>query len=389
MLDGESTCTPWAELEPQTQIPDPAPASVPRRGEPSLVVGRAGGPVPDRGNRARRATGRSWKGRLLQQWPTEDGYLMLTIARNLAIGNGMTTSDGSIPSNGVQPMATFLWGSGRSGRSTATSATASPSCLALELLVSVLTAWALFRLGCAAFHRRSQAKEWAALAALAWWASPVAVPHTMNCLETGLYLWLGLEAWRAWLQTPEDAPFKRWVWLGVLCGLVFWARIDAVLLVGAMTLAHLVLGPRGARLGQALTFSGVSALIAVPWVIHNIVQFGSPMPISGQSESMGAAFGRERTASPLHSVRGGRGGGPRAGAFGAGSGGRRSRTGRGGGLRAHGCSAVTKCATARTQTAVGGRWLHAPPLCVLRVLLRGRPLPGPLPGTRGSPPSRC
>ncbi len=40
---------------------------------------------------------------------TEDGYLMLTIARNMAIGLGMSVSEGTIHSNGVQPLATFLF----------------------------------------------------------------------------------------------------------------------------------------------------------------------------------------------------------------------------------------------------------------------------------------
>jgi hypothetical protein len=40
---------------------------------------------------------------------TEDGYLMLTVARNLAIGYGLTVSDGTIATNGFQPLATFLF----------------------------------------------------------------------------------------------------------------------------------------------------------------------------------------------------------------------------------------------------------------------------------------
>jgi hypothetical protein len=35
---------------------------------------------------------------------SEDGYLMMTIARNMAIGEGMSTADGTIPTNGTQPL---------------------------------------------------------------------------------------------------------------------------------------------------------------------------------------------------------------------------------------------------------------------------------------------
>src|SRR5215831_20633195 len=48
-------------------------------------------------------------GRLFRQFPTEDGYLMLTIARNIALGHGMSVSDGLQPTNGTQPLATLLW----------------------------------------------------------------------------------------------------------------------------------------------------------------------------------------------------------------------------------------------------------------------------------------
>ena len=50
-------------------------------------------------------------GRLLRQFPTEDGYLMLTIARNLALGKGFAVADGTIATNGTQPLATFLYAS--------------------------------------------------------------------------------------------------------------------------------------------------------------------------------------------------------------------------------------------------------------------------------------
>ena len=40
---------------------------------------------------------------------SEDGYLMQTVARNMAIGLGMSTAEGTIPTNGVQPLATFAY----------------------------------------------------------------------------------------------------------------------------------------------------------------------------------------------------------------------------------------------------------------------------------------
>ena len=50
--------------------------------------------------------------RLFWLFMSEDGYLMQTVARNLALGLGMSTADGTMPTNGVQPLAsaeTDLW----------------------------------------------------------------------------------------------------------------------------------------------------------------------------------------------------------------------------------------------------------------------------------------
>ncbi|MEM7679171.1 MAG: hypothetical protein AAF449_24595, partial [Myxococcota bacterium] len=47
--------------------------------------------------------------RLLEQFVTEDGYFMLAIARNLAIGNGFSIADGEMPTNGTQPLTTLIF----------------------------------------------------------------------------------------------------------------------------------------------------------------------------------------------------------------------------------------------------------------------------------------
>ena len=46
---------------------------------------------------------------IAQFFITEDGYLMLTVARNFAIGNGLSVSNALIATNGVQPLTTFLY----------------------------------------------------------------------------------------------------------------------------------------------------------------------------------------------------------------------------------------------------------------------------------------
>jgi hypothetical protein len=226
-------------------------------------------------------------------FPTEDGYLMLQVARNLATGSGLSTAAGTIPTNGVQPLATFLWAGAFwlvQGDKTAGVALV----LALEIALSGLAAFAILRLGRTLFRASAHAGPAAALAAAAWWASPVALPHTMNCLESSLYALLVLLATCAFAagHARADGPWTagRCLGLGVLLGGVFWARNDGVFFVLGVTLVHLLSGARAGaaprRLLESVAMGTTSILVAAPWLAFNQLRFGSLVPISGQSEAM-------------------------------------------------------------------------------------------------------
>jgi hypothetical protein len=241
------------------------------------------------------------KGRLLRQFPTEDGYLMMTIARNLALGNGMSTAEGWIPTNGTQPgfnlvEALCFWLVGGQRRT---------GVLMIELVqcaVAMLAAWSLYSLGKHILHERSWGARAAALAAAFWYASANVVPHTMNCLETGAYVLMVLTSVGCWQTLWEKARdletplLARAAWVGVVLGATFWVRIDAIFLIGALTVAHVAWAwPQGrkrffARLGESLIAGGVSLAIAAPWLLYNRIRFGHFMPISGLAESGGSAW---------------------------------------------------------------------------------------------------
>ncbi len=237
------------------------------------------------------------KGRLLQQFPTEDGYLMMTIARNLALGHGMSTAAGWIPTNGTQPgfnltEALCFWlvnGNRRAG------------VLIIELLqcaIAVLAAWSIFALGKRILRERSWGREAAALAAALWYASSNAVPHTMNCLETGAYVLLVLTSVRIWLASWEKArdretpQLARAIAAGAVLGVTFWFRIDAVFLIGALTFTHVAWSWRGdrphlrSRLLESTVAGVVSVAMAAPWLLHNRIRFGHFIPVSGLAESV-------------------------------------------------------------------------------------------------------
>ncbi|HSC87799.1 MAG TPA: hypothetical protein VLC09_11035 [Polyangiaceae bacterium] len=246
-------------------------------------------------------------GRLFKQFPTEDGYLMLTIARNLGLGRGMSTAEGWIPTNGTQPLFNFIEaigfylfdGSRRAGVTWA---------LVCELLLSIACAYGLYRLTLRLLAQRPAiASSSAYLAGAAWFASPVIVPHSMNCLETTLYATFIVYSVEAWLTlwAGRAAPQVAWARaaaVGLLLGGCVWARIDAVFLVAAMTGCHFLLGARGgaarSRFAESFTMGAVAVLVASPWLINNRIQFGSFMPISGTAQSLSASFGSNAAYVP-------------------------------------------------------------------------------------------
>ncbi len=238
-------------------------------------------------------------GRLFRQFPTEDGYLMLTIARNLALGHGMSTADGTMPTNGTQPLATFLWalcafvvGSDKGATIVAV--------LVVELAIATATAYGIYRTALGVLAPTPAARSCAMLAAAAWFASMSVIIHSMNCLESGLYVLVLvlvlLQVFRP--RTSRANPdLRHWVALGVTLGVAFWARNDAVLVCASIAVVHLGWGlpyapPRVAQRFAELAVAGsLVVFIAAPWLLFNYTQFGHIMPISGQSEAMDVRFG--------------------------------------------------------------------------------------------------
>jgi len=242
---------------------------------------------------------------LFRSFPTEDGYLMLTVARNLSLGLGMTHAAGSIATNGVQPLGAFL-------QALAFSLTESGREETVRLLLTfyaalaALTAFAVFRLGLVLLGNSSDARRASALAAAVWFASPVAFFHTMNMLETGLYAFLVVVAvlvFARWHREGKGGPWSpgRCAVMGALLGIAFWARNDAVFLMAAIGLAHWAASTAEASLWRRVRETevmGVAALaIALPWLSYNLWGFGSLMPVSGLAHLRPGALGSNLAAA--------------------------------------------------------------------------------------------
>jgi hypothetical protein len=233
-------------------------------------------------------------GRDLRQFPTEDGYLMMTIARHIALGQGMSTAEGLIPSNGTQPAFSLI----------------EALCFALvgcdrragvltielvQLAIAMASAWALFALGRRVLGKRPWGRDAALVAAGAWFASSNVIPHSMNCLETGFYVLMVLLSvlhWHRFRQKTQPGDAARMgsaALAGALLGLTFWARIDAVFLIAALTLVHAASEWRRQRIRagllEALVAGSLAVAIASPWLLYGKIRFGSFMPVSGLAES--------------------------------------------------------------------------------------------------------
>ena len=237
---------------------------------------------------------------------TEDGYLMLTIARNMAIGLGMSVSEGTIASNGVQPLATFIFTvpylifDGDKVLGVAGVQVIS----AVIAIIGIFTVHAFMRM---ALSPQKLGPLWPWLLTAIWFASPILLMHTMNGLETGLYsvmLTLTLVVFAKVLVRP-DVDSLRWpLLLGLVCGVTFLARNDAVFLLFAIfgvwffyELLALRRGVAGAL--RVIIPSGILIIvISAPWMIHNYIYFGSIVPVSGTAQALSGGLGRNADLLP-------------------------------------------------------------------------------------------
>ena len=245
-------------------------------------------------------------GRLFRQFPTEDGYLLMTIARSMALGRGMSVSDGLQPTNGTQPLATLIWaaefwlfgGDRKLGVM---------AILVTQLIFACVAAALLYRLALRLLADLAHGEAMALVLAAAWFASPLVVSHSMNCLETGLYALTTLPVMLVFGESPSDAPWsvRRCVGIGALLGFAFWARNDAVFLILAACLLHVGWGlvdarkAIGRRIAETLAFGATSVAVALPWLIFNQVRFGAIVPVSGQSEALEARFAENAWNAPI------------------------------------------------------------------------------------------
>ena len=225
----------------------------------------------------------------------EDAFYALSCARQLALGHGFSV-DGVHPTNGVQPLICLLdapcfwfsddrWVGVRLTLVLAGVIQFACILVLARLLSQIRVAnsdGAGSRAGSTDLRVTSPM-----VGALVWVIAAPLLVHNVNGLETGLYALCILACVSVYHSILESGwSSRRAIGFGILLGLTVLARIDAVLFVASFALWELWRGKKKS-LQAVLIFGLVAVVVSAPWWLYNYSNFGSLMPISGQSEGLG------------------------------------------------------------------------------------------------------
>lgn len=213
----------------------------------------------------------------------DDSFYAFQIARHIAHGDG-PTFDGVHLTNGFQPLyvAALVPIYMVAGDDPATPVHIA---LVLSALLTVATAWLLYRL-----VARRAGETAALIAAGAWGFSPIVTHQAANGLETALALFILACTTLYYVERirPSRAVARRrFVVLGVLLALAFLARADLGIFGLAMALDYLLVlrGRGGGRRWRGDLAATVVAgfVLCAPWLVYGMVAVGSPVPESGRA----------------------------------------------------------------------------------------------------------
>jgi hypothetical protein len=209
---------------------------------------------------------------------TEDGYYVLTVARNLARGVGFSV-DGTTWTNGFHP----LWAILSSLAFVLAGDASEPAIrilLAASAVFSILSALSWSSVVGGAFDANS--RLYRIIFMLVYLTSFQLLAQHFNGLETGFSLLLFAVIGNYWCGS-YDYHTRGSAVLGLLLGILFLARIDAAIfgvLVATEAVWRLRSDFRKAFV-QSATMGAVASLIAAPWFIYNLALTGKLVPVSG------------------------------------------------------------------------------------------------------------
>jgi len=207
----------------------------------------------------------------------DDAWMVTAIARNFALGQGLT-ADGLNPTNGFHPLYPLTLGALPYLVAPQSLDGGFRANLILCALLGTIAVFPLYR-----WTERLAGKGAALLAAALYLLNPYFARVTVNAMETSLGLLLFLLLAERFLR-PGQRSWPATLATGILGGLAGLARLDNFLLAAFLGLALLSdTFRRRTRSAALLGYAAGVALIALPYLGWNQAVFGSPMPSSGRA----------------------------------------------------------------------------------------------------------
>ncbi|MFI5264072.1 MAG: hypothetical protein ACHQM6_06120 [Candidatus Kapaibacterium sp.] len=228
----------------------------------------------------------------------EDSYYLDNCASHFASGEGFTC-DGKQPTNGVQPLIVVLY-------APLFLIAGADKLLALKLgfiLIALFDSLSVIFIACLVrtLQRKPhvETSPWKSppvIAAILWAGLYPIFVHTGGGLETGLYSTMLLAVLYYYAKISRTRSeggtirIGKWILLGVLLGITVLARVDAVFLVLALAgFEFYKFKAKGFVTGAIISIPAF--IVSSPWWWYNEKFFGSLMPQSGASESLGSMIG--------------------------------------------------------------------------------------------------
>ncbi len=216
----------------------------------------------------------------------DDALYYFTIASNLAHGYGVSF-DSIHPTNGMHPLWLFI--------------IAPAFCLGLTkwgfihavlLFQSVLDGVIVWLIGSTIYDLSPHAKESnrrtaAASAALMYALSSIVLLRGINGLETTLTALLFVLWFRAflWTNSGRVGQHGRWILLGIASDFLLLARTDSFIVIFPVSAYLLWIHFRAEWKGMLLA-SILGAAVLAPWLIWNLVHFGTIVQSSAEAVPM-------------------------------------------------------------------------------------------------------
>jgi hypothetical protein len=212
----------------------------------------------------------------------EDGYYVMSIARWIALGHGVTY-DGVSLTNGFQPLWVFVcaplfW------LADGDRLTGVRYALGLHWLfyaAGALMAGALFARMMGKSAGRSVPAG--AIGALAFLSSPFIWANSFNGLETSLSTACLLASILCYVSVDRGSKLQL-IGCGAVLGVSVLARVDTVIFVIMLAGAQLLRTDSWwDRFVNAACLAAPAAIVSSPWWVYNVIAFGHLMPQSGRA----------------------------------------------------------------------------------------------------------